>query len=210
MAETIRVLVGDSYPFFCQGIQAALADSCHITFLDSARSGTELLKICQYSQPELLLLDFNLVAPDSGISIQAFKEACPALKVLLLLADHDNVSLLHIKQQGAAGVILKSDPLEKWLEAITAVSQNEWWLSPRLMQTLIDPPLPKPGHDLNERELAVLRLIVAGKKDKEIAHRLNLSERMVRYDLEHICASLGVESRLCAAVAATRLKLFDP
>lgn len=208
MGEVISVLVGDCYPLFCYGLQASLTRYQQIDFLGSSVCAAELLTLCRERHPAVLLLDHHLLA--DVMTIMAFKQTTPGLKVVIMLADEDGISLAKLKQQGADGVILKGDLPEQWLEAVTAVAQNQWWSSMRLVETLLNTPPSQPGNDFCTRELMILQMVVAGKKDKQIAHYLHLSERAVRYHLERLRTRLGVQSRAELAVAASRLQLPAP
>ncbi len=207
MGEVIHLLVGDQYPFFCHGLQASLTGYNQIAIIGSATCATELWALCQENQPDLLLLDFSMTT--DTITIATFKQSTPRLKLLVMLADKDGVSLAQLKQQGTDGVILKSEPSERWLEAILAIAQNEWWSSMRLVQTFLNTPLSPPGNGFNQRELQILQLVASGKKDSEIAQQLNLCDRMIRYHLEQLRTRLGVQSRAELAVAASRLQSPD-
>ncbi|MBX3059240.1 MAG: response regulator transcription factor [Anaerolineae bacterium] len=209
MSKIIRVFVGATYPVFCDGVRATLSNSHLITFLGSASSSADLLKLCQCEQPDVLLLDFHLLKSASETTLQAFKQTSPAMKILVLLADHDGISLPYLRQQGLGGVLLKSDPAEKWVEAIMSVAQNQWWMSMRLAQAMLDTILAKPGHNLSEQQLAILRLIAAGKTDKEIACHLGISPRTVQYHLVSIRASLSVNTHAELAAQSVRLSLLD-
>ncbi|MBE7530299.1 MAG: response regulator transcription factor [Chloroflexi bacterium] len=164
--------------------------------------------LCRERHPAVLLLDHHLLT--NVMTILGFKQTTPGLKVVIMLTDEDGISLVNLKKQGADGVILKSDLPEQWLEAVTAVAQNQWWSSMRLVQTLLNTPPSQPGNDFCTRELMILQLVAAGKKDKEIAQHLHLSERAVRYHLERLRTRLGVQSRAELAVAASRLQLPAP
>jgi DNA-binding NarL/FixJ family response regulator len=210
MVNAIRVLVGATYTVLCDGVQATLVKSQQINFLGSASNSVELLTLCQDERPDVLLLDFHLLKSACETTLQTFKQILPTIKVLALLAEQDNISLPQLKKQGVAGILLKSEPAEKWVEAVITIAQNKWWMSMRLAQAILDAPSPKPGHDLSERQLAIVRLVAAGKTDKEIADLLEIAPRTVRYDLEYIRTSLGVNSRAELAAQAVRLNLLDP
>lgn len=210
MGEAIRVLVGINDPIFYHSLQASLAQHDQITFIGHSGEGTSLLTMCGERRPDVLILDLHLVMSTGKITIQAYKQVTPGLKALVIFADQDCASLSHLRQQGADGVILQSDPPEKWLEAIAALTQNERWLSARLMQSFLEAPKHAPDHDLSKREKIILRLVAAGKTDKEIARHLQISTLTVRYDLANACQKLGVQSRIEAAVYATSHHLLDP
>ncbi|GIK58655.1 MAG: hypothetical protein BroJett015_43180 [Chloroflexota bacterium] len=130
-------------------------------------------------------------------------------KMIGLPARSDDANLHWFLQHGVAGLFLKSDLPEKLVEAILAINQGERWISTGLLPDVMGNPLDKPGRDLSEQDLAVLRLMAADKTNQEIASALHMSPRTVGNHLSKIYASLDVETRSGAVAQAFRLKLIE-
>jgi DNA-binding NarL/FixJ family response regulator len=206
MAQTIRVLVGDSCSLVSEGIQKALANDEEISFVGSLTCCEQLPSMCEQTQPDLLLLACNLA---TVACLEVAKHCSPAAKVLVLLSEPDPTVAHRFMQQGVAGVFYKNEPQEKLLEAISAIWHGKPWISAELLPAFIPKSQPQPGQDLAERDLAVLRLVAADKTNAEIAHALHLSPRTVGKHLSHINASLNSKSRAGAVAQALRHKLIE-
>lgn len=111
-------------------------------------------------------------------------------------------------EQEISGIILKSEPPDKLMEAIYSIMQGESWFSAALIPTLMQPTTPK-SHELTNRELEVLKLLAQENTNIAIAHTLNISERTVRCHLESIYRKLGVASRIGAVVQAIKLNIIS-
>jgi len=111
-------------------------------------------------------------------------------------------------EQEISGIILKSEPPDKLMEAIYSIMQGESWFSAALIPTLMQPTTPK-SHELTNRELEVLKLLAQENTNIAIAHTLNISERTVRCHLESIYNKLGVASRVGAAIQAIKLNIIS-
>lgn len=121
-----------------------------------------------------------------------------------------NTQTRELAELGIAGYVLKEEDSETFIHALRTVSLGDTWFSQPVAALF----LPRPAdeidpHGLTTQELAILRLVVAEKKDLEIAQALNLSERTVRKYLRAIYDKLGVDSRAGASYEAGRLRLFD-
>lgn len=207
MTSVIRILIADEYPIFCQGVKETLASNQEICLVACVTCHSQLPATCQECQPDTLLLSGNVVTTwhlETGLS-----ENPLSAKVIGLLTKPEDASLHWFLQHGATGLFLKSDPPEKLVEAIFAINQGERWISTGLLPGFMGNPLDKPGRDLSEQDLAVLRLMAADKTNQEIAGILHMSRRTVGNHLSKIYASLDVETRSGAVAQAFRLKLIE-
>jgi DNA-binding NarL/FixJ family response regulator len=116
-------------------------------------------------------------------------------------------------EAGASGYLLKDADADKVAGAVRAAHRGELQLNPTVAQRLMASLRAAPRHDLTEeltsRELEVLRLVGAGRANKEIAAELQISERTARTHVSNILGKLGLSSRTQAALWAVREGLVD-
>jgi DNA-binding NarL/FixJ family response regulator len=115
---------------------------------------------------------------------------------------------------GARGVVLKDSARQTLVQAIRSVCRGETWMDPRMRGVLVA-ELARSGSEgddlmidrddgLTDRELEIVRLVAAGKKNKEVAEVLSISERTVRTNLTSVFQKLGVRDRIGLVMYALR------
>jgi DNA-binding NarL/FixJ family response regulator len=188
----IRIIVVDDHPVVREGLVAALARSDDFAIAASYGSAEEL--IASRIAADVILLDLELPGM-SGV------EVLPQLKVpaLVLTAYATDEQIDAVLRAGARGYLLKGAALEEIERAIRAVVRGEKYLDPRIasrVEALSRAPR------LSNRERDVLRLVIAGKSNKEIASALNVAERTVKFHVTSIFNKLGAENRAQAVTIA--------
>ncbi len=161
----------------------------------------------------MLLLDLNMPGPSPIETVAALRELCPATRVLVLTAYDDDAYVRAVVAAGAAGYVLKDDATEAVVRAIRTVMEGDTWFSRSIMEKLVqrgtDASIQAGRQELTSRELDVLRLVVDGKTNQEIALALAISVKTVEKHLGEVFAKLGVASRVEAAVQAVRAGLVS-
>lgn len=188
----IRIVVVDDHPVVREGLVAALARREDFTIAASFGSAEELL--ASRFEADIILLDLELPGM-SGV------EALPRLAVpaLVLTAYASDEQLDAVLRAGARGYLLKGAALEEIERAIRAVVRGERYLDPRIASRVA---ALSHAPRLSARERDVLRLVVAGKSNKEIAAALNVTERTVKFHMTSIFNKLGAENRAQAVTIA--------
>ena len=163
---------------------------------------------CVDRLPDVVLLDLHL--PDlDGLTVLSAITACfPANKLIILTASNDAETVRAAAQLGVAGYLLKDAPAAEVAAAIRAVDRGQAHLdcaaAACLLEALHDPPRQRPLERLTRRQRDVLALVAQGLTTRAIAARLDLSERTVRTHVSHILHTLGLRSRLQAALYALK------
>ena len=206
-----------------------LASEADIEVVGEARDGQEAVALCQELRPELVLMDLSMPNMDGLEATQVIKEEFPKTGVLVLTAHADQDLLLDAIRAGAAGYVLKGVGPAELVGAVRATLAGESLVDQelvmRLLRQLAEEPRPPaepppessdervegpPGVPLTPRELEVLRHLVTGKTNRQIAKELHLSLSTVKRNLERIISKLGVSDRTQAAVRSVELGLVDP
>ncbi|MCP5095449.1 MAG: response regulator transcription factor [Chloroflexi bacterium] len=202
----IRVVIADTQQLFCAGIQAILSNIEDIDFLNGANCNRAFISFCHNTQPDVVLIALNMVQDEPNI-LQSIHQSFPQTKTVLLLAAQDDFNFNWLMTLDVAGMLQKEDTSTELETAIKSVMQGHRWISPSIIHDYTQ-LATHPLIGLTDRELDILNMVATENTDKQIALSLNISERTVRTHLQHICAKLDVNTRVGAAVQATRLNLI--
>jgi NarL family two-component system response regulator LiaR len=211
MDTTIRLLIVDDHAVVRQGLRGFLRLQEGIEVVGEAASAAEAVAIAGTASPDVVLLD--LVMPDgNGIgALRRLIEVAPGVRVLVLTSFADDAQIFAAMAAGASGYLLKDIDPQALADAIRDVHAGRPALHPsvaaRLMRRGATPPVTHD--DLTARERDVLRLMVEGLANKQIAQRLGIGEKTIKTHVSRVLAKLGVADRTQAAVLAIREGLVD-
>jgi DNA-binding NarL/FixJ family response regulator len=203
----IRVVLADDHPVVRAGIRNLLEKVVDIEVVGEASTGQETLTLVEEVHPDVLLLDMEL--PDiKGTEVaQKLQQSGSPVKILALSAYDDGVYIRELLELGAAGYLIKEEAPETIIEAVRGVAYGEQgWVSRRIAAQMVSWVRgdEREGLKLTSREMEVLRHVVEGKTNQNIAAELGISEKTIEKYMEAIFAKLGVASRVEAAVYAVR------
>ncbi len=200
-ASPVRVFIVDDHPFMRIGIAAIVQTQEDLTVCGQAGSLQEALELFEQSAPDIVLMDLRL--PD-GNGVQAIKHMRgkqPSLKILVLTTYEGDEDIFQALQAGAMGYLIKGMPHDSLLDAIRTVIRGNHFLPPPVKRTL---SMRSPDSDLSSREREVLRLMVAGRSNREIGEELNIKESTVKSHVSVILMRLQVNDRTQAVVEALK------
>ena len=218
-AGSARLLIVDDHELARAGLRSMLAGEPDLEVVGEARNGREAVALCPRLAPDLLLMDVRMPELDGLAATAAVKAQCPSTSVVVVTMYEDPDYLFRAVQAGAAGYVLKDATRREVLAVVRRVLQGEAVLdaplATRLLRRLATDPGPPPaagaaGGPLTARERDVLRLLVEGQTNQEIAAALGLSRGTVKVHVGRIIAKLDASDRTQAAVRAVRLGLVDP
>jgi len=217
---TVRIMVVDDHALFRQGLTLLLKQREHLQVVAEAASGEEALAQVGPARPDLVLLDLNLPGMGGVETCRALKEAHPDLRVVILTMSDELDSIFEAVRAGACGYLLKDIDAQDLLEAIDQIDHEGGILEPFLARRLLAefsggrpaareqgrPAEAPAGHaaSLSPREVEILRRVVDGLSNKEIADRLGISKYTVGNHINNIFRKLGVNDRTQAAVIALK------
>jgi NarL family two-component system response regulator LiaR len=203
----IRVVIVDDHELVRGGLETILGLFADIALVGQADSGAAAVKLCAETRPDVVLMD--LVLPGSMDGAEATKEilaACPGTRVLALTSFSDPELIQRVLRAGALGCLLKNVSGKELAEAIRRAHAGTSTLAPEaadaLVQAISSPVEARAG--LTRRERDVLKLMVEGLTNAEIAERLVVSLSTVKTHVSSIIAKLGASSRTEAAAIAVR------
>ena len=213
-AEPIRVLVVDDHAVVREGLRAFLELQVGIEVVGEAADGEEALAAADRLRPDVVLLDLVMPRLDGVRALRALRERLPGARVIVLTSFLDDDKLLPALRAGAAGYLLKNAEPRELVRAVRVAHAGEALLDPvvaaRLVESLAAGEQDEPLDRLTPREREVLVLIGHGFPNKQIAQRLDVSEKTVKTHVGRLLAKLGVDDRTQAAVLAVRAGLVGP
>lgn len=211
--EKIRVLIAEDEGILRNALGELLAREPDLQIVASCPDGREALIDALAHRPHVVLTDLRMPKMDGTDLIRQLKEKLPETAAVVLTAFDDDDTLFAALKAGALGYVLKDASLGQIVQAIRAARSGEGFLSPGLVVRVIKEftrvdqmarGQRKLFAQLTRREREVLELLASGLRNKEIAVRLNLSEKTVRNHMSAILGKLHVNDRTEAALIAAR------
>jgi len=200
----IRVVLVDDHAVIRAGLQQLLSGTDDIEVVGTAANGAEALDVVRRIRPDVVLMDLQMPQVDGVAATRAIMSERLGVDVLVLTSFSDSERILAALDAGAVGYLLKDADPEDVLEGIRAVSRGESPLHPKAARALLGVRAGSPQVQLTTRETEVLTLVREGLANKQIARRLDISERTVKAHLTSAFARIGVADRTQAALWAER------
>ena len=217
--ELLRVMVVDDHDLFRSGLRRLLDGEAGLEVVAAARGGEEAVRLAGELRPDVILMDVNMPGMSGIAATGAILKASPEIAVLMLTVSVQDDEVLDAVLAGASGYLLKDATLAEIVAAVRAAAAGQSMIAPRVAGSLLArlrrhgprEDGPPACHDLSERELEVLTLLVAGCDNARVAQQLHVSASTVKHHVSSILVKLGVENRVQAAVLAVRQGLVrDP
>jgi len=206
VSRPIRVLIVDDHSVVREGLRAFLRLQDGIEVAGEAGGADEAVRVAAETLPDVVLLDLVMPAGDGVGAIRGLLDAVPGVRVVVLTSFADDAQIFAATAAGAAGYLLKDIDPQALADAIRDVHEGRPALHPsvaaRLMRRGGD--VTPSHHHMTVRERDVLRLMVEGLANKQIAQRLGIGEKTVKTHVSRVLAKLGVADRTQAAVLAIR------
>jgi DNA-binding NarL/FixJ family response regulator len=216
--ESIGVLVVDDHEVVRRGLLAFLDSEPDIEVLGQAGGGAQALELlasmdAEGRRPDVIVMDLQMAPIDGIESTRRVRALYNDIEVVALTSFAEEERVHAALEAGASGYLLKDSDADDVAAAVRAAHRGELQLDPviakRLMSSLREGRGDEPASELTSRELDVLRLVAAGKPNKQIAADLEISERTARTHVSRILRKLRLSSRTQAALWAVREGLVE-
>jgi DNA-binding NarL/FixJ family response regulator len=217
-ADRITVLVVDDHAVVRRGLLAFLDSEPDLEVIGDADGGTHALDLLarldtEGRRPDVILMDLQMEPLDGIESTRQVRARYDDVEIVALTSFDEEERVHAALEAGASGYLLKDADADEVAAAVRAAHRGELTLDPVIARRLMSSLRAAPRHDLTEeltaRELEVLRLVGAGRANKEIAAELLISERTARTHVSNILGKLGLSSRTQAALWAVREGLIE-
>ena len=209
----VNVMITDDHSMIREGLKQLLELEGDFKVVAEAADGVECINKLEEVTPDVLLLDINMPNMNGLEVLQKMKEKRIKVKVLVLTIHSEVEYLLKAVDIGVNGYLLKDSESAELKKAITAVVNGENYIQPSLIPVLNAKMIDRDKDNvkiesLTRRELEVLKNLSYGMYNKEIAEKLDISERTVNNHISNIFKKIEVTDRTQAAVFAIRNNLI--
>ncbi|MSU51475.1 MAG: response regulator transcription factor [Opitutus sp.] len=201
MSEPIRILIVDDHLALRIGLAAMVSSHSHLKVVAEAEDNSSAIAACAEHRPDVVLMDLRLPGGGGVDATSAIRRRWPATRVLIVTTFDGDEDIHRAIEAGASGYLLKGLSSAELVAAIEEVHRGKTVMQPGVAARFRERVRRK---DLSPRELAVLRLIVDGRSNKEIAQELQIGEESVKTHSRSLFQKLGVADRTQAAIEAIR------
>jgi two-component system, NarL family, response regulator DegU len=207
---TLKVVLACYYPLLVEGVckilegdKSILEGDKSIQVISKVSNALDLVQSCEEFKFDILLLDVDLQGLNLAKVLQLLKKNKGAKVILIVNNDYSENTLVNAIRSGVRGYLLKNADSSRLLKAIRAVNDGELWVERKMMIKVLEAfSSPRRGtkggnsiYDLTETEAKVVKLVLTGCSNKDIAKNLFLSEKTVKFHLYKIFKKLSVKNR---------------
>jgi two-component system, NarL family, response regulator LiaR len=204
----LRILIVEDDPMMQLGLEQSLMVYPQLEIVGQADDGYLGVQAALKLKPDLVVMDIGLPRLDGIAATQQIKAALPETHVVMLTSHQTETEIIAALSSGADAYCIKGATVERLLSAISAAVEGATYLDPQIARKVIEnlkvPSSKGNNANLSQRELDVLRLMVDGLSNPEIADKLYLSPNTIKTHVRGIMNKLSVDDRVQAAVVALR------
>ncbi len=202
----IRVLIADDHPVVCRGLAAIIDTEQNMSVVGQASNGTQAVQMFKQFLPDVTLMDLRMPSMTGVEAIRAIKAISPAALFIVLTTYQGDEDIHRALKAGAQSYLLKGMSDDELIEAIRNVYAGHRYLPQLVLDSLATRP---PKSELTERELQILKLIVKGMSNREIADKLGITEPTVKWHVNILLSRMNVSDRTQAAVTAIQRGIVE-
>lgn len=195
----IRILIAEDHAVVRQGFIALLRLVDGFEIVAEAANGLQALALFREHRPDIALMDLRMPGASGVETIIAIRKEFPDARIIVLTTFDGDEDIFRAIQAGARGYLLKGMDADELIDAIQTVHRGKSRIPAAVAERLAE---RLSGNALTDRETEVLKTIVAGKSNKEIAAALFISEATVKTHINNLLSKLGVADRTQAATMA--------
>jgi DNA-binding NarL/FixJ family response regulator len=191
----IRLVVADDHPVVLEGLVSIFQSNPKFEVSARCVDGEETLEAVRSYRPDVLILDLRMPRLNGLEVLESMRRENYPTATVLLTAQLDEGELFQAVSLGVHGIVLKEEAPRDLVRCIEEVHAGKSWLEGRVAPTLADRPAPLE-QILTGREIDVARQVAVGKRNREIASELGITEGTIKLHLHNIYEKLGLEGRL--------------
>lgn len=215
--ERIKILIVDDHQVVRQGLRTFLELNRDILVIGEAADGQEAVDMASRLKPDIVLMDLVMPRLDGIAATRKIKSLCAETKIIALTNFTEDDKVFPAIQAGACSYLLKDVSPDALVDAIRAAHHGEARLHPEVMRKLMNQITAQASSNkesdvpqLTDREREVIRLVVQGKSNREIADVLVISDKTAKAHISNILGKLGLDDRTQMAVYAIKHGLVNP
>lgn len=201
LPNAIKVLIADKHPLICESLFALLKTYPQVSVVGKAMGGREIIELVKELEPDLVVMDIFIPVMDISEIIREIRKHDGEVKVLLVSDYEDRECILRGLKAGGNGYLPKCANAAELVNAIRVIHDDGYFLYPSVAKKLVEEylnmgknPTLDPLDRLSYREVAVLRLIAEGNKNRQIAEILRIAPKTVEAHRTNLMSKLGIHS----------------
>jgi two-component system, NarL family, response regulator NreC len=198
----IKVLIADDHAIVRAGLRTLIKAETDLILVGEATGGLEAIEKVHELSPDVLVLDISMPDIDGIEVIRTLKSESSPCAILILTVHEDEALLREVIKLGAAGYIIKHAAESELIAAVRSVFRGDLYIYPKMIRSLLRTEQKSPQKNttniepLTAREEEVLKLIVQGYTNKQVAEELSISIRTVEGHRANLTEKLGIRSRV--------------
>ena len=200
-ARVLTVLVADDHPVVREGLATLIDRQPDMRVIAQAGNGREALEKFIAQHPDVALLDLRMPVMDGIETVMSICEKDPTARIGIITSYQNQEDIYRALRAGARGFILKDATPDELAGCIHAIACGKTWIPPQVGAMLAKRVADR---ELTRRETEVLRLVTAGKSNKEIGVAFDISDATVKVHMTHILEKLRVSGRTEAINVAVK------
>jgi DNA-binding NarL/FixJ family response regulator len=201
MADKLKIMLVDDHYLVRMGLSSVIALENDMLVCAEAATGEQALALFRSRKPDVTLMDLRLPGMSGLEATHAIRLEFPDAKIIVLSTYVSDEEIYAALQAGAMAYLVKSVSRDELMQAIRKASNGLRHIPSEVATRLAD---RMSRANLSGRELDVLRLLVKGRRNREIASALDITEGTVKLHVSSILGKLGVSDRTEAATVALR------
>ena len=220
-SDVIRVLLVDDQPLFRTAIASLISGQDDLEVVGQAENGVIAIEKAHELRPDLVVMDVEMPVMGGVEATRLLHQQLPDVKVVMLTVSESDEHLFEAIRNGAQGYLLKDLRPEQLFDMLRSVMRGETPISPAVAGllvseirngtlTTVDAPTATPAPPITARELEILQLVADGMSNRQIGHRLSITEGTVKNHVHNALEKLGLDNRIQAASYIVRQGLGRP
>jgi DNA-binding NarL/FixJ family response regulator len=211
---TIRLMSVDSHPIIHLGLESLFKQQEDFELVSQCSEGRKAPELARVHQPDVVVLDLDMPGVDGLVVVKEMLAGNRPPRMVIYVAMLEEEQMLEAIRAGVHGIVLKEMAPQLLVQCIRKVYAGEKWIERRSARLTLENMLRREAGArsiatlITKRESAILRMVVNGSRNKDIANTLFISEGTVKVHLHNIYEKLGVESRLALLRYAQDKGLF--
>jgi DNA-binding NarL/FixJ family response regulator len=196
----VKLVIADDHPIVLEGLEALFRGENDIKVVARSANGEEAVEAVERHRPDILLLDLNMPRMSGMEVLRELASRGRSTRVVLIAATIEPEHVVEALRLGVRGMVLKEMAPRLLVQCVRKVHAGEHWVENRAYGSAMDALLRQgasgqQGDRLTTRELDLVRLVVTGLRNKDVATKLGIGEGTVKTHLHRIYKKLKIDSR---------------